>query len=467
MIRRIAEHIGSLRLAGRERGGVALIMLVGFMGLAVPMAVASLETSAQLSRNSQVYNSRLTGMYSAGAGIEVAIHQIMSDPTFDDDLAEGSPSKSFDVSPNGDTVTVTVTKIFSQAPLQGQAIVATKTVDPASAPVNATTTYNYSIQIDNEGTGTAEVNQVYDYLPPGFTYLPGSSQLDDGSIADPSITQNAPATCGSVPQELFWNLSPLNVNVAGGADVNLEFEATASLPDGEYINQASVRYDPWWTGPDLDTYTAYAPEVAVTVGTGTPKCGYNLQVLVTTDVQPADPEPGVLTEFAYTVNVENISTTDTIHVCGVENVLPPTFTYKAGSAAEDASNISTAEPILTWDSQDERWTLDWSSQYPLVSIPIGQTRYQKFKTESTPESGVNYYNEPNVTWTKTLLGNGKCKLGGNDGGTMQGGAGGSAGTVVAATLFDVSAVASDGTVQSRVQFYSSSGEIDILSWQEW
>ena len=57
----------------RPRGGVALIMLVGFIGLAVPVSVASIQTSAQLSRNSRVYDSRLRSMYGAGSGIEVAI----------------------------------------------------------------------------------------------------------------------------------------------------------------------------------------------------------------------------------------------------------------------------------------------------------------------------------------------------------------------------------------------------------
>ena len=90
MIQWVAEHIGPLRLAGRQRGGVALIMVVGFMGLAVPLAVASMETAGQLSRNSRVYDGRLSSMYSAGAGIEVALWEILNDPDFDDELSEQS-----------------------------------------------------------------------------------------------------------------------------------------------------------------------------------------------------------------------------------------------------------------------------------------------------------------------------------------------------------------------------------------
>ena len=76
-----------------QRGGVALIMLIGFMGLAVPVTVASLETSTTLSGASRVYDDRLRGAFSAAAGVEVAIHNILNHPTFDDDLSAASPTK--------------------------------------------------------------------------------------------------------------------------------------------------------------------------------------------------------------------------------------------------------------------------------------------------------------------------------------------------------------------------------------
>ncbi len=62
-----------------QKGGVAIIMLLGFIVLALPLAVAASQTAGQLSRNSGVYDRRLTGMYSASAGIEVAIHEVLSD----------------------------------------------------------------------------------------------------------------------------------------------------------------------------------------------------------------------------------------------------------------------------------------------------------------------------------------------------------------------------------------------------
>ena len=85
-------------------GGVALIMMVGFIGLAVPITIASIQTSAQLSRNSRVYDSRLRSMYGAGSGIEVAIWQILTDAGYYGALTPSNPSAQLVVDTNGDKI---------------------------------------------------------------------------------------------------------------------------------------------------------------------------------------------------------------------------------------------------------------------------------------------------------------------------------------------------------------------------
>ena len=82
------------RLVHAQRGGVAIIMLLGFIVLAVPLATAALGTAAQLSRNSGVYDRRLTGQYNAASGVEVAIHDALYDPDFDDDLSPSDPKRT-------------------------------------------------------------------------------------------------------------------------------------------------------------------------------------------------------------------------------------------------------------------------------------------------------------------------------------------------------------------------------------
>ncbi len=187
LIRGLIGH----RLVCGERGGVALIMLIGFIVLAVPVTISALQTSSILSRNSRVYDSRLTGMYSAGSGVEVAIHELLSDPDFGDGLTQGSPSTDLEADVNGEIVSITVTKVYTDEDLRGQGLDIKKIVSPTSTSAFATTTYTYTITITNIGTDTSNIHRVRDLLLPGFDYVPGSTT--GLTTADPGIaSETAP-----------------------------------------------------------------------------------------------------------------------------------------------------------------------------------------------------------------------------------------------------------------------------------
>ena len=342
MMKRLVRAL-TLRPRLGERGGVALVMVLSFMVLAVPLTTTGLRTAGQLQRASRVYDDRLHAMYNASSGIEAALYELLSDPAFDDDLTPSTPSKHVVVENNDETITVTITKIFSSETLQGQGIVVDKTVstpyDPGVVPADTLTTYTFTIIVKNEGTGTVELVGIYDYLPPGMAYVPSSTS---GLTAEePNIGQIADATCGSTPDDLWWNLSGDDVSLADGQQLTLTFQAAGTLPDGVYYNQAQIRYDPWWTAPDQYIYTPYIAEV--TVGAGGQKCGYEMEIAVSQAVTPETPSPGVPTEFTYTITVENVSAS-TRYVCKVEDLLPPTFTYDVLSAGDYPSNVRTVEP---------------------------------------------------------------------------------------------------------------------------
>ena len=254
--------------------------------------------------------------------------------------------------------------------------------------------------------------------------------------------------------------------IDGGQQLSLVFQATGILAEGTYYNQASARYDPWWVSSDVFVYSLFSAEI--TVGSGTTKCGHNLQVLLSQSVDPSAPTPGVQTVFTYTVSVENVSP-DVRYVCKIENLLPPSFLYDPDSTGDYSSNIWPLEPLVTWDSDPERWKLRWAdgangSLEPLMGIPAGATKTQVFRAVATPESGLDYYSEVSVTWSSQLTGGGKCRPGQNDGGTAYGGTGELA-AVDTPTTFDVVAIATNGTVKSRVVLYRVAGDVEILSWQ--
>ncbi|MEX2430664.1 MAG: hypothetical protein WD645_01940, partial [Dehalococcoidia bacterium] len=416
-----------------------------------------------LNRSAQVYEGRLVNQYNAGSGIEAVLWDVLSDPTFDDDLTPDEPDKTVEIEANDEIITVSVTKQFTSAEVEGQAIIVTKDVSPATAPMDTQTTFTYTIKLKNEGTDEAEVRRVYDYLPPGFNYVNGSTS--GITTSNPSTGSDLPfnAICGSVPKNLEWNVQPNNVVIGPAEQKTLTFQATGTLSDGVYYNQAGARYTPWWDSNDVYVYSPH--EAAITGGTGDAQCGYGLKVLITSEVTPAVPEPGVEQDFTYTINVENVSP-GTVYVCGIEDVLPPGFVYKYGSASSVPESIYPEEPDETWMSAATRWELEWEDGgRPLATLSAGEIRTQVFQGTATPESGVNYFNEFGVEWATGLLGNGSCKPG-NTAGFVQGGAG-QASSVDSPIIYDISSVASDGTILSRVVYYESAGEIEILSWQEY
>ena len=411
-------------------------MLLAFTALAVPLALGALETVGQLARNSRVYDSRLSGMYNASAGLEAALHDIINDPNFDDGLTTTTPSKAITVESNGQIATATVTMIFTDG-VEGQGLVPSKEVTPTTTPVNTETT---------------------------FTYTTGST----GGIttSEPSDITSAGDVCGQGSYSLTWDLSQY-VQVTQGQELTLSFQATAQLADGAYYNQARVRYDPWWNSPDIHVWTPHTAEV--TVGTGTPKCGSGMDLLVTKPVDPPDAPPWVETEFTYTITIEN-TTSETRYVCQIEDLLPPDFTYVAGSSGDYPANIDTSEPSLSWRPTWQRWRLQWNNgggaAAPLTDVAPGATKTQVIRAMATLESGVNYFNEVNVSYA-TSGGSQACNN--NEGvgsGTGQGQAGNSS-SVEAPPVYDIAAVAEDGSIQARIVFWKSDGVVEILSWQEY
>jgi len=131
-------------------------------------------------------------------------------------------------------------------------------------------------------------------------------------------------TCEDSPDKLTWAWwpPPNYVPIGKQETKTLRFQATTSgnLPDGTYYNQAVVRYRASWTNPEAEVFTPYTAEVVE--GTGDPKCGFNLEMLVNKVVEPQEVIPGEETNFMYTITVENVSS-GTRHLCAITDLLPP------------------------------------------------------------------------------------------------------------------------------------------------
>ena len=162
---------------------------------------------------------------------------------------------------------------------------------------------------------------------------------------------------------------------------------------------------------------------------------------------------------------------DTRYVCVITDLLPPTFSYKAGSS----SGITTADPTSAWDADYDRWELDWRNPAdgngdfpPLITVAPGQTKTQTLQATADIQTDTTYFNEVRVVYSNgNDVDNCRKALEPSDGGTIHGGAS-SSGSAQSAPTYDIRAVSSDGQVLSRVivSQSQSQSQVYIISWQE-
>lgn len=124
------------------------------------------------------------------------------------------------------------TRVFSSlltlSPTGVRPLTVTKTVDRPT--VDAGDTVTYTIDIANAGTAAANLTSIVDELPPGFTYVPGSTT--GATTADPSLS-------GST---LTWAVSA-TVPAATGSTPgtqSISFDVIVSDTAGTYVNTATA-----------------------------------------------------------------------------------------------------------------------------------------------------------------------------------------------------------------------------------
>ena len=99
----------------REREeGVALVMVLAFMSIAIPLVTAALGLASALSVDSRVKTRVAKSQYSALGGAQHALYRLIYEAGYADGLPIGTPD-NYTIALNGKQVTVTVEK-FSQPP---------------------------------------------------------------------------------------------------------------------------------------------------------------------------------------------------------------------------------------------------------------------------------------------------------------------------------------------------------------
>ena len=234
----------------QERGGVAILMVLGFMALGVPIITGALGYANVLATDSTVKTDIVRRHYCELGFIEyvryLALDSERWETWMDPDGINGSGTVTID----GCDDTLLSMDPLSEGPGDApdlsfqQLQISTKVVTPTEAPANTPTNFDYTITVKNLGTGTITLQRVTDFLPPHISYT-GPTW---GSIPTGEPTKSTDAglyLCGDRPDQLVWDVSPA-LELAPQASATLSFTAIGALPDGIYYNKAMLSYEPSW-----------------------------------------------------------------------------------------------------------------------------------------------------------------------------------------------------------------------------
>ena len=281
---------------------------------------------------------------------------------------------------------------------------------------------------------------------------------DDDYKASTEIPNLVNASCAGESQELKWK--NLAITLAPQKERTLTFQVSASLPEGTHYNYVEAEYRPWWSTGKITTRAPYS--AGVTVGSGTPICGFEMGIEITQSVSPQEADAGVQTDFDYTITFKNVSP-QALWMCEVKDWIPPTFTYVSGYVTGD---IDRDPQEVKWKDKEARYELKWKrDQWPenngdyIFTMNPGETKSFTFRTRATLEQGVTYHNEVKevkYSYESTCEADTKTR-GGTD----------PSSSIATPGMYDITAVAADGTVLARVQLSAVDDVAAILSWQEY
>lgn len=151
-------------------------------------------------------------------------------------------------------------------------IMVTKAVSYIPVPPGQPNTYTFTISMENMTPLYVPLQDIYDLLPPGFTYIPGTSSAF--WPLDPTIDWMP------VPQryQLDWKLSGA-AGLKAGQTALLTFQTTATLQTGyDYSNEAWVEWRTWdcetcplggdlsYSGPSAQSTTALMYDAKAVAG---------------------------------------------------------------------------------------------------------------------------------------------------------------------------------------------------------
>ncbi len=361
-------------LHGEE--GVAMIVVLAFMALAVPLITAYLGLASTLSIDSRLKTDRMKSQYATMGGVEHVTYRLV----YEDGYAEGLPlgqAVNYIITLNGIDVTVAVTKT-NEPPspdsippgITNRAFRITKWVFPTSVSPDTQTTYTYTAELSNTTDTEKTINSIRDDFPEGLTYVPGSTS---------GLTTSDP---GMAAGNLRWNLTTAEGSLPPFTTKALQFQMQGSLPQGVHCNDT-------WVAPGGDK-TRSGQTAKITVGFPASTICPGTAIQLTKSVSPQVVSSNTQTTFTYTMTFTSEGT-DPVDVSKITDLMPAGFSYVAGSS----QGLATTDPSIVLKNNGTQEELTWSAN-PIGTIAPGDSATLTFQATATLED-ASYYNEATAT----------------------------------------------------------------------
>ena len=361
-------------LISDKKGGVAILLAIGFMAVAVPVIASALALSSTLAIDSGVKDRTLKSQYAVIGGVYYAVDRLVRDTPYARGLTVGVPdTQPMPGTLNGRTVTITTERVTT-GPLPpglpppvadaSERIQTTKTVVPSSASPTVPTEFTYTITMKNWDSTPQNISHILDFLPTELTYVPFSTT--GVTTAEPNLGAT-----------LDWTVS---VVLQPGESTVLTFRASGSLLVGNYCNEASVT-------PGNNTSSGQTAPIKV--GSPPNNLCQRPAFTITKTVSPSFVDSDALTTFTYDIAVENRGPA-AFEVSEIQDVLDASFTYLMDSTSGDfpLGNPAIKPQGLFWDFPKV------GGVYPQVSP--GTTKHLVFQATASLQPGA-YWNQVWVT----------------------------------------------------------------------
>jgi uncharacterized repeat protein (TIGR01451 family) len=355
----------------RNESGVAMIVVMGFMALTIPVVTAALAFASTASNNANVASADTTSSFTAAAASDYAVFKLLHTAGFKETLVAGVPVQ--EVLPiNGEDAVVSWTKRgvpgATTPPEEPTVFSMTKVVDIAVVPADTPTTVTYTIEVSNFSAATATLDEIKDGLPPYFDYVDGTTT--GATTANPTSSSHDSGQGGILFRHLVW---AMGVELAPAQSLSISFDAIVDAPDGYYCNVA-------WSNPGgHDTGTG--PTAKVQVGAPATTLCDNETVDVRKTVTPEIAASGVATTFTYRIEIENLSAVDQDYFWLID-LLPPGIIFDGGTVVGD---ITTRNPFSWFVGDQQRlfWLL-----FGAGTLGPGETKHLEFQATGALDAGT-------------------------------------------------------------------------------